>query len=153
MTTTVYFLTNLSHAATLGIKNELETHDYIGDDCFDFPDNQKQFSYVYWPHVADGTGADILRITKEKDNAIFVDARSVVDKTVILASIEYYENGPQGEMVKNEVGKVAFGRCNGREALTLWVNLDIANMSLEEFIMEDELTVISDPAAVGTACT
>ena len=146
ITTTVYFLANLSHTATRSIKNELEMLDELDDSMGFSPNDRKQFTYVHWPNnmAVDGTEADILRITKEKSNAIFVDARSADDKTVILASAEmwYHELHPEGWSGETGSNAVAYGRCKGREALLSWVNLDIGNMHLNSLIIEDEPVTI-----------
>ncbi|KAL9109379.1 MAG: hypothetical protein Q9187_008174 [Circinaria calcarea] len=141
-TTTVYFLTNPSHTNTVAIKHELEAHGELDHSFGADPSDHKQFSYIPWPHTADGTGADILRITKEKGDAIFVDARSAEDKTVILASKGYDDEG-------EEIIGVEYGRCKGREVLIHWVNLDLRNMVLQE-VVEGEKVVIRDPETVDT---
>lgn len=56
----------------------------------------------------DGTDTDILRITKAKGYTIFIDARSAEDKTVILASKAYDDEG-------DEIIGVEYGRCKGRK--------------------------------------
>lgn len=141
-TTTVYFLSNPSHTNTVAIKHELETHGELDDSFGADPNDRKQFSYIPWPHIADGTGADILRITKEKGVAIFVDAQSAEDKTVILAT-ELYDDESE------KIIGVEYGRCKGREVLIHWVNLDLQNMVLEE-VVEGERVVIRDPETVHT---
>ena len=84
-----------------------------------------------------------MRITKEREATIFIDTRPVEDKTVVLASKAYDDEG-------NEYIGVEYGMWKGWEALLKRVNLDIANMDLAEVVDEgEESVVIRDPETVG----
>ena len=146
-TTAVHFLTNPSHASTVSIKKEIETLTY-------YDNAPKKLSFIPWPHTADGTATDILHITKNQPNsvAIFIDKRSLEDKTVIIADairaleLESEEKDPPRE--KMDVIGVKYGRIPGRDALINWISLDVANGTLEELIVDGYPVIVRDPSAM-----
>ncbi|KAI9686453.1 MAG: hypothetical protein M1820_010626 [Bogoriella megaspora] len=105
----------------------------------DFRD-KKLYCIVPWTDEEDGGPLEMWELLKTAINfqggrnksprqAIFIDRQSPIDRTVLLADHCWNDtyDGFKG---------MDYGRVPGREATSWWVNLEIANLNIDECVQE-----------------
>lgn len=147
-----FYLVKLSQEEDHEVSQELETFTdielgFLEDECMD---EKKDFSFVPWEKDQGGTETDMLRIAKETGlrNMIFIDRKSIEDKFVILAythnEYDKDENGRKIFDAKHQrTSGLDWGRSKGKEARLSWINLDIANLSIDKVVDGRELEFLS----------
>lgn len=144
----VFFLAKLSGEEEAAVKEELGTFSDIDTRLRNSGDmdEKKLFCWIPWvDRDEDGTGEDMLRIAKMTGlgNMIFVDRQSASDKTVILTYPHYeYDKDEKGNEIADTDHQhflgLDWGRASGRKAHLSWINLDIANMGIDELVEGNE---------------
>ncbi|KAJ5386339.1 hypothetical protein N7509_008880 [Penicillium cosmopolitanum] len=150
----LFFLTNkLSDEQVTALYEEIQTMGMIDDDDW----GKKVICPVLWkedePDAEDGTPADMWRLYTEvhdgcEDPLFFADLQSGNDLQVIVTNQDYVcdpdpEDEEACELLKGveqpNYRGLTYGRLPGREAHIVWVNLNIANMGIDEYF-DDENT-------------
>lgn len=142
----LFFLTNkLSEEQTRALYEEIQTMNHIDDDDW----GKKIICPVPWkedePDAEDGTPADMWRIYTEVDDScelplVFADQQSGEDLRIIMTDKIYVsyalEDEEACELLKGVKDPahcgITYGRLPGRDAHITWVNLNIANMDIDE---------------------
>ena len=148
----LFFLTNkLSDQQVREIYEEIRTMNDIDEDDW----GQKVICPVPWkenePDAEDGTPADMWRIDHEVHDScehprVFVDLQSGEDLKIIMTDRDWFhyesDNEEAHELLKDVESPayrgLSYGRLPGRDAHITWTNLNIANMSFDEFFDFDE---------------
>ncbi|KAJ5989162.1 hypothetical protein N7481_004372 [Penicillium waksmanii] len=150
----LFFLTNkLSDEQVTALYEEIRTMGEIDDDDW----GKKVICPVLWkedePDAEDGTPADMWRLYTEvhdgcEDPLFFADLQSGNDLKVIVTDQNYVGDPDPDDEESCELLKgveqpsfrgLTYGRLPGREAHIVWMNLNIANMGIDEYF-DDENT-------------
>jgi hypothetical protein len=148
----LFFLTNkLSDEQARALYEEIQTMHEIDDDDW----GKKVICAVPWkedePDAEDGTLADMWRLYTEVHNGcekplVFADLQSGNDLKVIITDQTYVgQPNPDDQEARELLEGVKqpafrgfmYGRLPGREAHIIWMNLNIANMGIDEYF-DDE---------------
>ncbi|KAJ5591128.1 hypothetical protein N7450_005100 [Penicillium hetheringtonii] len=148
-----FFLTNkLSDTQVKALYKEIQTMNHIDDEDW----GKKVICPVPWkedePDAEDGTPEDMWRLyTEVKKNCepplVFADLQSGEDLKIIMTENIYIPNPGNDNKNAREVLKgvddpnyrgFIYGRLPGRDAHIHWINLNIANMNLDESLDDYE---------------
>ncbi|KAK5800072.1 hypothetical protein VI817_002284 [Penicillium citrinum] len=149
----LFFLTNkLSDTQVKALYKEIQTMNHIDDEDW----GKKVICPVPWkedePDAEDGTPEDMWRLyTEVKKNCepplVFADLQSGEDLKIIMTENIYIPDPGNDNKNAREVLKgvddpnyrgFIYGRLPGRDAHIHWINLNIANMNLDESLDDYE---------------
>lgn len=151
----LFYLTNkVTKQEHRALQNEIQT---LEDSDVDDHPWEKVCCFVPWISDEDGTPTHMWdslwrmcynenRLYRYDPPALFVDQQSIVDNTVIVADTLYYHLPCASEealklledVPKPSIKGLVYGRIPGRSAHTVYANLSISNMALDDFFDERE---------------
>lgn len=136
----VFYLAKLSDEEDEVIRNELETFTDIelGLLKVGCMDEEKDYLFIPWESDDDGLEKEMLKIAQKTGlgNMIFVDRQSSKGHSVILTLVWDKDDNGREILTTEHQRKAGLdcGRTSSRKACLSWINLDVANMGLEELV-------------------